>query len=56
MKNKESEHIRLEQKYNYEISLLLNGMPTKDVRMLSKTMGNNLSERTIQRLRNEFAI
>jgi hypothetical protein len=55
MKNKENEHLKLAQKYDYEISLLLNGMKTKEVLTLSKTMGNNLSIRTIQRLRNEYA-
>ena len=54
MKNKESEDLRITQKYAYEIGLLLKGMSVKNVKILSENVGNDLSLRTLHRLKKEY--
>lgn len=53
-KNKQAERIRREIRYEYEIGLLIKGLPCSDVYILSNMIGNKLSLRTIQRMRKEF--
>lgn len=53
-KNIQVERKRREGRYEYEINLLIKGLPCSDVYILSNMMGNKLSLRTIQRMRKEF--
>ena len=53
-KNIQVERKRREARYKYEINLLIKGLYCNDVFILSDTMGNKLSLRTIQRLKKEF--
>lgn len=53
-KNIQVERKRREARYEYEINLLIKGLSCNDVFILSDTMGNKLSLRTIQRLKKEF--
>lgn len=53
-KDIKKERMRREMDYAYEIGLLVKGMPCKDVFILSKTMGNRLSLKTLYNLKKEF--
>jgi len=53
-RDKKKESIKREGKYEYEINLLLTGMSINDVLSLSKTMGSDVSRRTLFRLKKEY--
>ena len=53
-KDKLKEKEKRKAEYSYEIGLLLRGMSVKEVFLLSSTLGNHASSRTISRLKREY--